>query len=101
METVLTPPLFEEGDLVTFIGYKCRNFNYDGYKSKKENYIGKLGCPFDQEYGTFLVIKTIPAKKLFKKNTHCDLTYKDNGYVIISQKDTKSYFAYENELLFL
>ena len=101
MEHLLTPPLYEEGDLVSFIGYKSRGFNYNGYKKKKDKELSEFGCPIEQEYNTFLVIQVIPAKKLFKKSVHENLSCKDNVYVVVSQKDGIGYFVYENELIFL
>ena len=101
MDNVLTRPLFEKGDLVSFIGYKPRHFVYGGFKKKWENKLGDLGCPIKQKNSIFLVLEAVKAKELFKKTVHSDLSSKDNGYVVISQKDGLLYFVYEDEIVFL
>jgi hypothetical protein len=101
MDTVLTRPLFEKGDLVTFTGYKPRHFLYKSFKKKWENKYGDLGCPIKQKNFIFLVIDAIPAKDLFNNSRRSDITSKDNGYVVVSQKDGLQYFVYENEIKFL
>jgi len=101
MDNVLTRPLFEKGDLVTFSGYKSRHFRYESFKKNWENQLGDLGCPIKQKNCIFLVLESISAKSLFKKSVHIHLTAKDNGYVVISQKDGLLYFVYEDEIVFL
>lgn len=101
MDTVLTRPLFEKGDLVTFVGYRSRQFMYKSFKKKWENKLGDLGCPVKQKNGIFLVIEAVSAKELFERSKHSSLSSKDNGYVVVSQKDGLQYFVYENEIKFL
>jgi hypothetical protein len=101
MDTVLTRPLFEKGDLVTFIGYRSRQFMYKSFKKKWENKLGDLGCPIKQKNCIFLVIEAVSAKDLFERSKYGSLSSKDNGYVVISQKDGLFYFVYENEIKFL
>ena len=101
MDNVLTAPLFEEGDLVVFTGYRSRHFKYDSFKKKWEEKFGDLACPLKQKNVIFIVIEIVPAKQLFKKSIHNRLACRDNGYVVVSQFDGLSYFVYENEIKFL
>lgn len=101
MDTVLTRPLFEKGDLVIFSGYRSRQFMYKSFKKKWEIKFGDLGCPIKQKNCIFLVIESVGAKDLFERSKHRSLTSKDNGYVVISQFDGLPYFVYENEIKFL
>lgn len=101
MSNVLIRPLYEQGDLVCFKGYIPRRFPYTVHSKKWDAEIAELDCPLAQVDNIFVVIITIPAKELFKRSSHPYLTCKDNGYIVVSQRDGVRYFVYEDELEFL
>lgn len=101
MEHVVEPPLYEQGDLVSFLGYSSRTFNYTFHTKKWDKQLSELTCPITQKNNTFLVLFGIPAKEMFYKSIHKYLSSKDNGYVVVSQTDGVRYFVYENEITFL
>lgn len=101
MRKVLGKPLYEPGDLVVFVGYSQRLFDYVNFSKKWENFLVELTCPIKQKNRTFLVLEGISAKQLFDKEIHSSLTCDDNGYIVVSQYDGGTYFVYENEIEFL
>jgi hypothetical protein len=97
----IIPPLYEEGDLVTFLGYVRRTFAYWDYKKKWECILTDLGCPKYQINNTLIVLKAISAQDLFIKSLRRQLSSSDHGYIVVSQSDGVRYFVYENEIKFL
>lgn len=101
MSHTLVKPLYEDGDLVYFAGYKPRKFLYTIHRKKWTSLIEDLACPHVTDTSIFIVILCIPAKELFKKSSHQYLSSDDNGYIVVSQLDAARYFVYENELRFV
>jgi hypothetical protein len=101
MNHTLIKPLYEEGDLVYFNGYKPRKFSYTIHRKKWDSILGDLACPHVTDTSIFIVIDCISAKELFRKSSHEHLSSEDNGYIVVSQSDGVRYFVYENELRFV
>jgi hypothetical protein len=97
----IIPPLYEEGDLVAFLGYVRRKFTYWEHKNKWNYILADLGCPKYQINNTLIVLRAISAQELFIKPLKSKLSSSDHGYVVVSQSDGARYFVYEDEIRFL